>query len=340
MRRVVVLGGYGFFGGTIVERLRAMDISPLIGSRRRNAELVLDVEDRESLCRSLRPGDVVVDAVGPFQARSTTLVEAAVEIGFDVVDIADSLAYVEAVHQLSDRIDQAGIRIFTACSSISAITAAMVRISGIDNPVRITGLLVPAARYTAVAATAASLMYSVGRPIRLFEAGEVVTRCGWRKSRSFALPPPIGSVTGYLVESADSLTLPSIWPSLRTVDLYVSTNVLGLNALLRAAARSSTLRNLVDRFSSMGLKLSRHLGGSHGALSYEIETRDGDVRQLSLISGNRGYIVPVAPAVLAVRALVENRAGESGLVPPNRQIDPDELIRYLQRFDIKLSGPS
>lgn len=340
MRRVVVLGGYGFFGGTIVERLRAMGLSPLIGSRRRNAEIVLDVEQRESLFRSLRPSDVVVDAVGPFQARSTTLIEAAVEIGFDVVDIADSFAYVKAVHHLRDRIDQAGIRVFTACSTISAITAAMVHMSGIDNPVRITGLLIPAARYTAVPATAASLMYSVGRPIRLFEARELVTRCGWRKSRSFALPPPIGSVTGYLVESADSLTLPSIWPSLRIVDFYVSTNVFGLNALLRAAARSSTLRNLVDRFSSMGLKLSRYLGGRHGALSYEIETRDGDVRQLSLISGDRGYIVPVAPAVLAVRALAEDRAAQSGLVPPNRQIDPDELIHYMQGFDIKLVDPS
>ena len=119
MRRIVVLGGFGFFGRTVVERLRAFDLAPLVASRRRSAEIVIDVEDQRSLAAGLRPDDVVIDAAGPFQQRSAKLAMAAVEIGFDLVDLADSLAYVECIYRMRDRIDAAGIRVFTACSGVS-----------------------------------------------------------------------------------------------------------------------------------------------------------------------------------------------------------------------------
>jgi hypothetical protein len=66
----------------------------------------LDVEDRASLRRYLQAGDVVVDAAGPFQRRTTALLEAAMERGAHVVDINESLGYARRVAALGARIDE------------------------------------------------------------------------------------------------------------------------------------------------------------------------------------------------------------------------------------------
>src|SRR6266699_6291389 len=72
----------------------------------------------------LRPGDIALDTVGPFQTRSTRLVEGAIEIGCDVVDLSDSLAYARAVLALHDRAASAGVRLFTSCSAIATVAAS------------------------------------------------------------------------------------------------------------------------------------------------------------------------------------------------------------------------
>lgn len=112
MRRVVVLGGTGFFGAAAVERLRADGLEPMVAARHGIAELRLDVSSRASVKEALRPFDVVVDAVGPYPSRSTALIEAAIETGFDVIDLSDSLEYAEKVEGLRLRIEAAGIRVF------------------------------------------------------------------------------------------------------------------------------------------------------------------------------------------------------------------------------------
>src|SRR6185295_9533189 len=143
MRRIVVLGGTGFFGAAAVERLRADGLQPLIATMHGQADLRLDVNSRASIKSALRPFDVVVDAVGPFQTRSTALIEAAIETGIDVVDLSDSLEYAEKIEGLRLRIEAAGIRVLTSCSSVSAISAAAVHLSGFEKPVRLSVCLSP-----------------------------------------------------------------------------------------------------------------------------------------------------------------------------------------------------
>ena len=246
VRRIVVLGGFGFFGGVVVKALRNEGLMPLIGSRKSKGDVIVDVEDFDSIRSALHPKDVIVDAVGPYQRRTTRLIEAAVDLGFDVVDLADSLAYVESVYELKSRIDASTSRVVTACSAMSSVSAAMLFLSGVAKPVRMSGFLVPATRYTAVAGTAASLFFSVGKPIQVYEGGKINSRIGWRSSRSFPHPQPIGTRKGYLFESVDSVTLPLLWPALKNVKFFVDTNVRGLNAAFSLATRFMILRGFSE----------------------------------------------------------------------------------------------
>jgi hypothetical protein len=334
---VVVLGGFGFFGGAIVDALRETGLEPLVGSRRTGADVEVDVEDTASLRGALREGDLIVDAVGPFQRRSTKLVEAALEIGCDVIDIADSFDYVAAVYRLRERIEEANVRVLTACSAMSTVSATMVERSGIAEPVSITGILVPATRHSAVAGTAASLFCSVGRTIQVLADGRLVQRAGWREKRSFALPEPVGRRVGRLFESADAITLPAVWRSLQSIEFYVDTNVRGLNTALDLAARSAWLRGIVDRLQAPGVKLSRLLGREASGLGYEIVGRDGQTARLSLTAPRRGFLMAVLPAVLAARRIATGEFSDRGLVSPERHVPADSLFATLAERGIQLN---
>src|SRR5687767_14674042 len=98
MKRGIVAGGTGSFGLAVLARLAERGIRGLTASRRSSADVVLDVEQAASIHASLRRGDLIIDTVGPFQDRSTTLLEAAIEIGCDLIDLSDSLAYAQRVY--------------------------------------------------------------------------------------------------------------------------------------------------------------------------------------------------------------------------------------------------
>ena len=333
---MIVAGGTGFFGAALVGLLQSEGLQPLLAARHGAVDLRLDVEDSASLRSVLRPGDLVLDAVGPFQGRSTALVEAALEIGFDLIDLSDSLDYSESLVGLEARIARSGIRVLTACSSISVGSAALIRLSRIEYPVAASGYLVPAARHVAWPGTGNSLLNSVGRTIRVWQDGGLVAKRGWTEARQFEFPPPLGTTTGYLFESADALMLPRIWPGLRAVDFFVSSNVPGFNAVFQAAARWKWFRALVVRMTPLGLAMARRIGGRIGCLAYEIQAVDGRRARLGLIGPDRSYLTPVAPMVLAAKRIAAGRFEPGSLVPADQQVETVELIEYLATLGVKL----
>jgi hypothetical protein len=333
---MIVLGGLGLFGRTAVEHLCRAGIAAKTASRSAAADLQIDANDMGSIREVIQPGDVVIDAAGPFRARSATLVEAAIETGFDVVDINDDLVYAEKVLALESRIATAGIRVVSSASSVSAVAAAIVQQSGVAAPVRVTAFLAPATSHTANVGTALSLAGSVGEPIRVFRDGRLQSLRGWSEARRFPMPPPVGPVRGRLFESADALYLPRIWPTLRDVAIYVDTNTWGGNTMLDLAARSYTIRRMLTWQVRLGTWLARKFGSSAGGIGYEIEDADGRIMRWVIMSAENSYVVAVAPAVLAARAVFENRFAYSGLVPADRHVAPAELWKFFHENGITM----
>ena len=271
MRRVIVLGGLGQFGRTAAEELRRLGVNSLIASRGAGADLRIDANDAASLRAALKKGDVVVDAAGPFHARTIALIDTAIEVGFDVVDLNDDLQYAQNVLKYERDIAMAQIRVLSSASSVSAISAAVVQQCGIKAPRRVTAYLAPASRHTANRGTALSLLRSVGRPVQVFRRGTLESRAGWSEASRFSFPSPVGRINGRLFESADSMYLPRIWPTLQQVEMYVDTNTAGVNSLLQLAAMFQPVRELLLQKIDWGTWLARKLGSSAGGIGYEIE---------------------------------------------------------------------
>lgn len=300
--------GAGFFGRVIARRLADVGIAPVVASRT-HGELRLDVQDSASIRAGLLPGDVVVDTAGPFQQRSTVLVEAALELGCDVVDLSDSLAYARAVLALHQDAVARGVRIFTSCSAIATVAASAIRLGGRVAPETCDLFLAPASADTGNPATVRAFLASVD----------------WSRSREF----PADRRRGYRVESAAAVLLPRSWPSLRWIDFWVDPNA---PFARRGVALASRL-GLTGALSTIAPFSARLLGRREG--SFTIAISEAGRYSLTRLSAPRGsYLIAAEPAVLTAESMARGTDAPPGVVPADKQVDPEALFARLRGLGV------
>jgi len=324
LRRLIVVGA-GFFGSLVTRRLREIGLAPLVATRR-GADLRLDAESEASLALTLREGDVLVDTAGPFAARTTRLVRAAIERGCDVIDLADSLPWSEAIVALDGRASEAGVALYPACSAVAAVTGACVRASGVTAPRSVDQFLAPASAETASPATVRAFVTSLGRTIRTYRDGHLVDVRGYAESAAF----PVGARRGSLVENAGAVLLPLSWPSLRRAEFWVDPNApLGRTALSLAARvpAVAALARAVAPYLRAG-----PFGRRDGVFAVSVDER----RAFVLASARGSYRIATEPAVMVAEEIVHGRR-DRGVVRPHAQVDPDLLFARLRALGIGIS---
>ncbi len=137
---VLIIGGYGTFGGRIVELLehephltllvagRSLERARAFVSNRRNlVPVVFDRDgDIDRQLESLRP-NILVDASGPFQTYGTRVIEACVAHGVNYLDLADGSDFVAGVGKFDEAARAAGLFVLSGASSFPALSSAAVR---------------------------------------------------------------------------------------------------------------------------------------------------------------------------------------------------------------------
>src|SRR6516164_8111950 len=145
-RKVLILGGYGTFGGRLAQLLADADGLTLVIAGRSRAKA-------EAFCAQLRPAaamipaafdrdgdieqqlraiepDIVVDATGPFQSYGDDpyrVVRAAIALGVHYLDLADGSDFVDGVARFDAEARARGIFVLAGVSSFPVLTAAVVR---------------------------------------------------------------------------------------------------------------------------------------------------------------------------------------------------------------------
>jgi hypothetical protein len=296
---------------------------------RAGADLRLDAESEASLRDVLHPGDVVVDTAGPFALRTTRLARAAMATGCDVIDVSESLAWSDAVLPLDQPAAHAGVRLYPACSAVTAVVGACVRASGIDAPESLDLFLAPASAETASPATVRGFVGSLGRPIQTLRGGRRAVVRGYAESRAF----PDGRRRGGLVEHAGTALLPRSWPSLQRAEFWVDPNVPFARAALAAAVRLPPIAALARAAAST---VGPGPFGRHDGV-FAVDIRGGSRRAtMTFSAARRSYLIAIEPAVIAAESLARGATPAAGVVLPHAQVDPDELFARLKRLDIAL----
>lgn len=240
MRRVLVLGGYGTFGGRIAERGAASGFEMLVAGRSRaRAEafcagrdrlvpVALDPSLAETLAR-LRPF-AVVDAVGPFQGAGYETARAAIAAGCHYLDIADGSAFVAGIDALDSEAKAAGVCAISGASSVPALSgAAVARLAeGLECVAAVEIALSASSRGTAGRSVTAAILSYLGRPVRLRRGGRWTQAFGWQGLRRFDFEiegvPPLRRRLAALADVPDLALLPERLPGRPAVSFFAGTD--------------------------------------------------------------------------------------------------------------------
>jgi len=132
------------------------------------------------------------------------------------------------------------------------------------------------------------------------------------------------------VKTVDAVTLPSIFPSLSTIELIADCGQPIANALLRFR----WFRGLAQQHIGRAIKIAHRIGETHGVLAFDVSAAAR--RKQVVFTGEKSYMLAVIPAIEAALEISAGRFPHRGVVPPTDHLDYTVFWDAVQREGIKV----
>ena len=365
MTRVLIIGGYGNFGGYIARALAAdPNISLMIGGRSEAKAdrfalslgtlnpavgCTLDIDgDLEGRLRELAP-DVVIHTTGPFQAQDHRVARASILAGAHYLDLADARQFVASIDELDAAAKRAGVSVISGASSVPCLTAAFLDRYQ-PQFAKMTG-----ASYGIAAAqatnrglgTAAAILSYVGKPFTILAAGRRKRVFGWQGIRAVRYPELGLRLFGYC-DIPDLELFPERYGDLNDLEFVAGHEVKLLHVgtwLLSWLVRLGFVKSLSPHAARL-LKLSFLLdplgsdkSGFHMFLrGIDRGGRPAEIRIFMLARQVHGPNIPCYPAIILARRIAAGQQLEPGARSCLGMIDLDELLESMEHLDITTSA--
>ncbi|MBL4871656.1 MAG: DUF4166 domain-containing protein [Robiginitomaculum sp.] len=238
--KILILGGYGVFGGRLAELLsglagldiyicgrteeKAIAFCKTLTGAARFIPLKLDRKDIGVALKRYVP-DMVVDASGPFQKYSHNtyaVVKACIDAKIHYLDFADCADFVFGISEFDGQAKKSGIFALSGVSSFPVLSAAVV--SEFQNHMvieSVKGGIAP----SPYAGIGLNVMRAVigyaGGPVKLIRDGKLIEAKGLTESMRYTIAPPgllpLRNIHFSLVDVPDLQVLPAEMPSLKNI---------------------------------------------------------------------------------------------------------------------------
>jgi len=331
---ILILGGYGTFGGRLAHLLaedgrltlwlagrsiqKAKTFCEGLPSGARKVPVFFDRNaDVEVQIREIKP-DVVVDAMGPFQVYGEDpyrVVKACIANGVNYMDLADASDFVKGVRQFDEEAKANDIYVLSGVSSFPVLTAAVVRKLSYDMTCvnTIKGGIAPSP-YAGVGLNVIRAITSyAGKPISLTRNGTPATGYGLTETMRYTIGPPgylpLHNTLFSLVDVPDLKVLPEHWPELDSIWLgagpvpeVLHRMLIGLSWLVRLRILPSLLPFAsLFHFVINILRWGEHRGGMFVSVEGTDQGGKGIERSWHLLAeGDDGPFIPS----MAIQALI------------------------------------
>ena len=326
MKEILVLGGYGGFGGRVSLQLARAGFAVIVAGR--------SAARAEAFCAhhpalKLRPlalareaglsGErpwLVVDAAGPFQGSDRRLAEACIAAGCHYLDLADARDFVCGIGALDSAARAAGIVVISGASSLPALSAAACdRLAeGLDEVSAIDAALSASNRAAGGASVTSAILSYVGKPLLLWRGQAWRRGFGWQEMEKivFGVPgaPPLKRRVA-LCDVPDLALLPERYEG-RPATRFRAGTELGIENvalwLLSWPVRWRWLRSLrpLARLLIFTQRVLGWIGGARSAMRVELKGWRGEtaLRRTWTILAERGdgpWIPALAIPLLAAK---------------------------------------
>lgn len=362
--KILILGGYGVFGGRLAELLSDIPKVELLicGRNLPQAEafcassrgkaiarpLKLDRRDIVDALRAERP-NLVVDASGPFQdygENGYNVIAACISAGISYLDFADAADFVFGVSQFDEQAKTADVFVLSGVSSFPVLTAAVLReMAKTMDIVAVEGGIAP----SPYAGIGLNVMRAVvgyaGAPVKLQRGSMQAHGIGLAESMRFTIAVPgrmpLKNIHFSLVDVPDLQVIPFEHPTL--TDIWMGAGPVPevlhrtLNFLAKARARFG-LPSLVPLSRLFYVVLNMMKFGEHrgGMFVRARGYRDGKNVEQSwhlLAEGDDGPYIPSMAIEAIIRKLLAGQQPQVGARPATHALE-------LSDYDVLFQGRS
>jgi hypothetical protein len=359
--RILILGGYGVFGGRLAELLsdiaavellicgrdlsRAEAFCGRYAGQARVRPLALDRADIAAGLRTHRP-DLVVDASGPFQDYGTDrygVISACIAAGVDYLDFADAADFVSGVPQFDAQAQDAGVFVLSGVSSFPVLTAAVLReMAKTMDIVSVEGGIAP----SPYAGIGLNVMRAVvgyaGAPVKLRRHGKPSYGVGLAESLRFTVAAPgrlpLRNLRFSLVDVPDLQVIPPEHPAMTDIWMGAGPVPESLHRILNLLAKGRARFGLpsLQPFSRLfyavlnQMRFGEHRGGMFVRARGVADGRDVERSWHLLAEGDDGPYIPSMAIEGVARKLL---AGERPAAGARSGVRALELADYDRLFE-------
>lgn len=361
MKHVLIIGGYGNFGGYIA---RALSVDPniylLIGGRSKakadafaaglNASnaaqgCAIDIDSDISAQLAQIGVDIVVHTTGPFQSQDYRVARAAIAAGAHYLDLADARQFVAQIGELDDDAKAAGIVVISGASSVPCMTAAFIdhyRTHFARLASAVYGITAAQATNRGLGTASAILSY-VGKPFSAYRRHRAYRVFGWQGLHGVRYPE-LGLRLFGDCDVPDLELFPKRYPELSDLRFVAGHEVKLLHLgtwLLSWLVRLGSVRSLARhadrllRLSFLFDPLGSDKSGFHMFLNgVAKDGRPETIRIFMVARRGHGPNIPCMPAVLLAKRLASGEPIAPGARPCLDLIDLEEFLTALADLDV------
>ncbi|MCL6003256.1 MAG: saccharopine dehydrogenase NADP-binding domain-containing protein [Thermoplasmatales archaeon] len=366
----LVLGGAGDMGSAAVRDLVLSGVDGIIiGDFNKGATdklkgelkdrgtdikgIYVDANDRKSLTDAISQCDVVINTIGPFYRYEKMVVDAALEVGRDYVDICDDFDATLKVVERDKDIAKGKSRILIGMGWTPGITNVLAR-AGYDSLDATTDVNIGWSGSAADAsgiAVVSHVFHAVTGDVPMYLDGKLEYVPARQFKRDIDFPEPISRLETYFVGHPEPITIPRYLKGVK-------------NVTLRGALVPDWQNHLVSQFADIGLTedkivkvgnievSSRDFLASFVHQSMEqfksggVEVSGFWVEVIGKQNGKKTTIVYSGAdrmqkltgwsASIGAQEISKNRDLKPGLYAPEGAIDPDTFIRELKKRNVTI----
>ncbi len=358
--KILILGGYGVFGGRLARLLSDLHgLELLICGRNLPAAqafcdsysgaptvrpLRLDRAEVAAALKAEQPA-LVIDASGPFQdygAQGYQVVEACIAACVPYLDFADAADFVFGIDRFDAQAKAAGIFVLSGVSSFPVLTAAVLREMAKVMDVQVVDGGIAPSPYAGIGLNVMRAVVGyAGSPVKLRRNGRPGQGMGLAESRRFtvAVPGrlPLRNLHFSLVDVPDLQVLPPEHPAM--TDIWIGAGpvpeilhrVLNLLAKARAHFRLPSLEPLSPLFYRVLnlMKFGEHRGGMYVRARGQHAGAPVELSWHLLAEGDDGPYIPSMAIEAVIRKLLGGERPANGARAATRAL---ELADYEALF--------
>ncbi|HYD19039.1 MAG TPA: saccharopine dehydrogenase NADP-binding domain-containing protein [Patescibacteria group bacterium] len=362
MKKILVIGGYGFFGSIITRRLAAdPQIRVVITGRNVDKCRALAAElqkspnlplyhamdtthDLSAVLTAVAP-DIVIHTSGPFQGQGYDVAEACLAQGCHYIDLADGRDFVAGIGRLDAQAREKNLLLVSGASSVPCLTAAVIdhylprfrRLEAVDYGITV------AQRTRFGAATGAAVLSYAGKTFSALRNGAMMPVYGAQGLHAHNYPD-LGLRFFGECDVPDHALFPLRYPQLKDLRFSAGQEIAALQLgiwSLSWLVRRGLVSDLA-KYSAALLKMRQMLdifgtgkSGFHMILSGE---GAGGVPQritfYMTAKTGQGQHIPTIPSLLLATGLARGTVNERGAMPCLGLITLRQYIAGLAGLDI------